>query len=218
MANGVYTALDNDINYLAHHGVKNMKWYQHLYGVQQSLNKYAKGASTKGVTPIEKAAINANKTAGGVNAEVAKRQLKRGEFGKAFKSAVNAGKYKAEAARLSFKTNARAFGERATKALAGAASRVIGAGLTAVSKVYQAGRHVQAYLRSSGARRLTNKKIKNKAMNFARTIRNAFRDFVGGGRQNRLRSTVQTNRANETKKQNQRRQGGGGNRSYLSAR
>lgn len=159
MANGIYTALDNDMNYLAHYGIKGMKWYKHLAKVQQSLSKYAKGAQTEGID------VSLYRDRAKKAAKVAAEQDRFGNKDNAKYWQKESHKYtdaaNKEEAALAYNKKTRV-----RRALAGAAASVIGGGLRAASAVYKGSAHVLAYLRSPGGRRMTNRKI-------AKAVRNS---------------------------------------------
>lgn len=84
-------------DYLEHHGVKGMKWYQHLFGKEQSHAKYSKkgrneliGAHTiKKGTKMYRSTVNANETLDGAKYVTyidIDRDLYRGKYSSTIKS------------------------------------------------------------------------------------------------------------------------------------
>ena len=178
MANGIYTALDYDMNYLAHSGVKGMKWYRHLYGAQQSLSKYAKGLATQGVvTPTEKKAFRANLSVGKASGSDALYNLKKGNIKGALSSAKTAligrpqdrgkGGYLGAARLVARNTMQRA------------ASKVVGAAASGVGRLYRAAVNVDQFIHSSTFRKAKVIGVKKKAKKFATMIGTAIRSIPG---------------------------------------
>ena len=162
MANGIYTALDQDIDYLAHWGVKGMKWYKHLFGLQQSLNKYAKGTNTEGIElnkAMAKAAIQ--------RAKAAKESGDR----KAMRYNIDAAKAATKRAKELEKADKRS---RIPRKLAGAAASVIGIGLKAADRAYSTYQHTKNFIKNPRYRKVKlsefKKSVKSKANAFTKAI------------------------------------------------
>ena len=166
MANGIYTALDYDIDYLAHSGRKGMKWYQHLYGLQQSLNKYAKGAATKGVSPVSKEAMRANLASAKTNKSLAVSALKRKDFKKAAGYAKESIKRYGEAARIGVKAYGKA-------ALAKATGKIAKIGAKAAGKMYRGAARLDQFMHSPTYRKARISSWKKKASDFGKAVRKA---------------------------------------------
>lgn len=189
MANGIYTALDQDINYLAHFGRKGMKWYHHLLGAQESLSKYAKGAQTKGID------LNQYKKDAARNEEAAKTAAKTGSRGAYvyFKKEANRlnKAIKDEESKISYNKRTRV-----TRALAGAAAKVAGAGASALLKGIRATNKVNRFIKRKNYRNKVITNWKKKASDFGNTIRTAIGKAAGrvgsaaGKAANTVRSTV----------------------------
>ena len=166
MANGIYTALDYDMDYLAHSGRKGMKWYNHLFGVQQSLNKYAKGLATKGVTA--KAYATTNAKIAGLGAKSAIGKLRGGDVKGAAKDAARAAASAARAAK--YGVSALAYK---------GASKVVGAAASAARKLHYTGQRIDNWIHNANYRRVRISRMKTKAKNFTNMIGEAIRSIPG---------------------------------------
>lgn len=171
MSNGIYTALDQDIDSLMHFGRLGMKWYQHLMGVQQSLSKYAKGANTKGVEikTLKKQAMLAR--------DLAKEQKDAGNkegykyWKKESKEYWKKGKEKwREAKNYNKRTRVR-------RAIAGAAAKVVRAGAHALYRSIVNANKVKRFVKNKNYREKVITNWKKKASDFGKTIRTALGNF-----------------------------------------
>lgn len=157
--------------YLAHHGVKNMKWYQHIFGPLQSASKYALGENTLG---YHKAAKTSAKTAEKWESEAERLRANARSVGnnKIYANKIAEANKKAQyykqqsesfrnASRASFKTGAIYRG----------ASAIAGMAVGAAKKIYGAASTVGSFIKTAGGRALTG--ISNLAGRFKRAIKRA---------------------------------------------
>ena len=184
MGNGIYTALDYDIDYLAHYQHKDAKWGHHIYGPAQNPKKYSKGLLTKGLDWADKTASKLEKYAAGKDSSEARGHEK--EYAKEGVRKISKGDF--EGGRtylgLSKKFGQVAAGQeaynkrtRVRRALAGAAAGAIRGGMNAAKKAYLAYDHIKTFIKNPNYRKFKlnqyKTSIKKKASDFATAVRGA---------------------------------------------
>lgn len=189
MGNGIYTALDYDIDYLAHYQHKDAKWGHHIYGPPQNPKKYSKGLLTKGLDWADKTASKLEKYAAGKDSSEARghekeyaregvRKISKGDFegGKTYLGlSKKFGQVASEQEAYNKKT-------RVSRALAGAAAGAIRGGMRAATKAYRTYNHVKNFITNPRYRKAKLREfghsIKKKASDFATAVRGALNSAV----------------------------------------